>query len=196
MCSRKLCHRVTRKHNCCCTTFSKLPNTVLGNSVLCSTDCSYSSFSCTQAKPETGKQLTMNARDVEESTSESCSKQSSEDAPELSSQSTDNANDNSLKKLRIVTPNISVPEGESHPNGMYKKNRICTSKYNCLFFIPQNLSEQFLGRFANIYFLSIQIINFLPGLFSFLFFFFAQCFSFQACKFSARRYSCCRFRLF
>ena len=115
------------------------------------------------------------------------------------------------RKRRIITPNISVPvdcPAKAHPNRAYKKNRICTTKYNCLFFIPQNISEQFFGRFANMYFLSIQIINFLPGLFTFLLLFpfllfhlfsalqLLFLFFFQACKFSAEKFSCCRFCLF
>lgn len=119
---------------------------------------------------------------VEEPTSESSSSPSSHSLPagKLNRQRKDKSN-KSFKKLRIVTPNISAQKDQkkAHPNGSYQKNRICTSKYNCLLFIPQNLSEQFFGRFANMYFLSIQIINFLPGLFSFLLFSrFAKCFSF------------------
>ena len=44
-----------------------------------------------------------------------------------------------------------------------KYNAIRTSKYSWLTFLPKNLFEQF-HRFANIYFLSIIILNWLPAI--------------------------------
>ncbi len=43
-----------------------------------------------------------------------------------------------------------------------KKNQIKTTKYSWLTFLPKNLFEQF-HRFANIYFLSIIILNWVPA---------------------------------
>lgn len=75
---------------------------------------------------------------------------------------------NILKKIesnseRIVTPNISVPDTMiPNPNSKYASNSISTSKYNVITFLPKNLFEQF-HRYANLYFLFIQILNWLPG---------------------------------
>ena len=41
------------------------------------------------------------------------------------------------------------------------KNRIQTTKYTALSFLPKNLFEQF-HRFANIYFVFIILLNFVP----------------------------------
>ncbi|KPM04294.1 phospholipid-transporting ATPase VB-like protein [Sarcoptes scabiei] len=70
------------------------------------------------------------------------------------------------KNLRIVTPNLIVSDSigrrsKHHPNGQYRNNKIHTSKYTWLTFLPKNLFEQFY-RFANLYFLLIQILNWLP----------------------------------
>ena len=43
-----------------------------------------------------------------------------------------------------------------------QKNRVITSKYNIITFLPRNLFEQFL-RVANIYFLFLLIIQLIPG---------------------------------
>lgn len=44
-----------------------------------------------------------------------------------------------------------------------RANAITTSKYTWLTFLPKNLFEQF-HRFANIYFLSIIILNWVPAI--------------------------------
>ncbi|XP_064637910.1 phospholipid-transporting ATPase VD-like [Lineus longissimus] len=65
---------------------------------------------------------------------------------------------------RTVVPNHMVEgdtETKSHPNHKYSTNRIKTTKYTILSFIPLNLLEQ-LQRIANIYFIFIAVINFLP----------------------------------
>uniref|UniRef100_A0A673BHZ4 Phospholipid-transporting ATPase n=1 Tax=Sphaeramia orbicularis TaxID=375764 RepID=A0A673BHZ4_9TELE len=43
----------------------------------------------------------------------------------------------------------------------YKTNQICTTKYTLLSFIPKNLFEQ-LHRFANVYFIFLAALNFVP----------------------------------
>ena len=45
----------------------------------------------------------------------------------------------------------------------HKKNAITTSKYTWLTFLPKNIFEQF-HRFANIYFLTIIILNWVPAI--------------------------------
>lgn len=43
----------------------------------------------------------------------------------------------------------------------YRDNRIKTTKYSFLSFLPKNLFEQ-LHRFANVYFISLAVLNFVP----------------------------------
>ncbi|RWS07408.1 putative phospholipid-transporting ATPase VD-like protein, partial [Dinothrombium tinctorium] len=65
-------------------------------------------------------------------------------------------------KRRIVIPNCRF-YGVSNPNAEYAKNEISTTKYTLLTFIPRNFFEQF-HRFANIYFLFVQFLNWIPAL--------------------------------
>lgn len=69
------------------------------------------------------------------------------------------------KNVRLVTPNLVVEPSvdPSKQTNQYKTNRIHTSKYTWITFLPKNLFEQFY-RFANLYFLFIQILNWLPGM--------------------------------
>lgn len=67
---------------------------------------------------------------------------------------------------RRVVPNHMISDdirNKSHPNYSYAPNRIQTTKYTLLTLIPKNLFEQF-HRFANLYFLGIQILNWIPGM--------------------------------
>ena len=67
-------------------------------------------------------------------------------------------------KYRVIVANCSVTEpisDNSHPNHGYSNNRIVTTKYTALSFFPKNLFEQF-HRFANLYFLFIVLLNFIP----------------------------------
>lgn len=70
-------------------------------------------------------------------------------------------------QTRLVTPNMVIPSEmintNLNPNAKYRDNKIQTSKYNLITFLPKNLFEQFY-RFANLYFLIIQVINWLPGM--------------------------------
>lgn len=64
---------------------------------------------------------------------------------------------------RVVVSNLPF-EGWSrreNPNQQYCGNQIKTSKYTVLSFIPKNTFEQ-LHRFANLYFVGIVILNFIP----------------------------------
>jgi phospholipid-translocating ATPase len=66
-------------------------------------------------------------------------------------------------KKRVVVSNLPF-EGRSHkenPNHHYRGNQIKTSKYTILSFLPKNIFEQ-LHRFANLYFVGIVILNFIP----------------------------------
>lgn len=68
--------------------------------------------------------------------------------------------------FRNVVPNHTVPAKtpkSDHPNGRYVENKIRTTKYTLLTFLPKNLIEQF-HRVANIYFFAIQCINWIPEL--------------------------------
>ncbi|CAH2276772.1 probable phospholipid-transporting ATPase VB isoform X2 [Pelobates cultripes] len=48
-----------------------------------------------------------------------------------------------------------------NPNSLYQTNEIKTTKYTLLSFIPKNLFEQF-HRFANMYFVAVAALNFVP----------------------------------
>ncbi|XP_074068587.1 phospholipid-transporting ATPase VB isoform X2 [Macrotis lagotis] len=50
---------------------------------------------------------------------------------------------------------------KENPNQQYKKNQIKTTKYTLLSFLPKNFFEQ-LHRFANLYFVAIATLNFVP----------------------------------
>ena len=69
------------------------------------------------------------------------------------------------QKYRHVVPNHTIDgfkvKGSDHPNYGYSKNGIKTTKYTWYNFIPKNLFEQF-HRFANIFFIAIVILNFIP----------------------------------
>lgn len=63
--------------------------------------------------------------------------------------------------FRIVVPNHIVPPKtpkREHPNGRRVGNKIRTTKYTLLSFLPKNLLEQF-HRVANLYFIFIVVLN-------------------------------------
>lgn len=65
---------------------------------------------------------------------------------------------------RIVVPNHTVPPKtpkHDHPNGRLVGNKIRTTKYTLLSFVPKNLLEQF-HRVANLYFIFIVLLNWFP----------------------------------
>ncbi|CAG2112690.1 unnamed protein product [Medioppia subpectinata] len=53
-----------------------------------------------------------------------------------------------------------------NPNAVFADNGIRTTKYTIITFLPKNLFEQF-HRFANLYFLGIQVLNWIPGITAF-----------------------------
>ncbi|XP_012281386.1 probable phospholipid-transporting ATPase VD isoform X2 [Orussus abietinus] len=68
--------------------------------------------------------------------------------------------------LRTVVPNHLIPPNTSsskHPNGIRIDNRVCTTKYTALSFLPRNLLEQF-HRVANLYFIFIVLLNWVPAI--------------------------------
>lgn len=68
--------------------------------------------------------------------------------------------------FRIIVPNHTIAAKtpkHDHPNGKYVGNKIRTTKYTLLTFLPKNLLEQF-HRVANLYFIFIQILNWIPKL--------------------------------
>ena len=72
-------------------------------------------------------------------------------------------------KTRTVVPNHCVPPNtppDQHPNGQYPSNHIRTTKYTTISFLPKNLFEQF-HRFANLYFISIVLLNWIPAISAF-----------------------------
>lgn len=70
------------------------------------------------------------------------------------------------RSYRIVVPNHTVPSKtpkRDHPNGHFVGNKIRTTKYTLLSFIPKNLLEQF-HRVANLYFIFIVLLNWFPAI--------------------------------
>lgn len=64
---------------------------------------------------------------------------------------------------RVIVSNLPF-EGnrwKENPNRNYAGNEIKTTRYSILSFIPKNIFEQ-LHRFANIYFVAIAALNFVP----------------------------------
>lgn len=70
------------------------------------------------------------------------------------------------RSYRKVVPNHTVPPKtpkREHPNGQFVGNKIRTTKYTLLSFIPKNLLEQF-HRVANLYFIFIVLLNWVPAI--------------------------------
>uniref|UniRef100_A0A3P8TSC2 Phospholipid-transporting ATPase n=1 Tax=Amphiprion percula TaxID=161767 RepID=A0A3P8TSC2_AMPPE len=67
------------------------------------------------------------------------------------------------KDLRNLVSNLPYEglEKAKQPNRHFPSNAIKTTKYTLLLFIPMNLFEQF-HRLANIYFVGLAILNFIP----------------------------------
>ncbi|XP_070693411.1 phospholipid-transporting ATPase VB [Pempheris klunzingeri] len=68
------------------------------------------------------------------------------------------------KDLRNLVSNLPYEglEKVKQPNRYFPGNAIKTTKYTLLLFIPMNLFEQF-HRLANIYFVGLAILNFIPA---------------------------------
>ncbi|XP_076176147.1 phospholipid-transporting ATPase VD isoform X2 [Ptiloglossa arizonensis] len=69
-------------------------------------------------------------------------------------------------RLRTIVPNHLVPPktpSSQHPNGKRVNNRVRTTKYTVLSFLPRNLLEQF-HRVANLYFIFIVMLNWVPAI--------------------------------
>uniref|UniRef100_A0AAR2JAQ3 Phospholipid-transporting ATPase n=1 Tax=Pygocentrus nattereri TaxID=42514 RepID=A0AAR2JAQ3_PYGNA len=69
--------------------------------------------------------------------------------------------DPKAKKRRVVIPSWTYDEEAERLQKKYSGNKIRTTKYTLLSFIPKNLFEQ-LHRLANIYFLFLAALNFVP----------------------------------
>lgn len=68
-------------------------------------------------------------------------------------------------KRRYVYANLPLPKNmldRGQPNVKYVSNRIVTSKYTFLTFIPKNLFEQF-RKAANLYFLLMAVLGMIPA---------------------------------
>lgn len=66
-----------------------------------------------------------------------------------------------LRKERVVVPSFTEDGELVQLLAFYKNNRIRTTKYSLLSFLPKNLLQQ-LQRFANIYFIFLALLNFVP----------------------------------
>ncbi|KAM7243159.1 hypothetical protein CapIbe_005653 [Capra ibex] len=66
------------------------------------------------------------------------------------------------EKHRVVVPHLQLFKEEYEKfSGTYVNNRIRTTKYTLLNFVPRNLFEQF-HRVANLYFLFLVVLNWVP----------------------------------
>lgn len=72
----------------------------------------------------------------------------------------DSSRDRICKK-RTVVPSFTNNQELSELLKSYKINKIHTTKYSFLSFLPKNLFEQ-LRRIANVYFILIAALNFVP----------------------------------
>lgn len=70
------------------------------------------------------------------------------------------ARERDLRNLVSNLPYEGLEQGKQ-PNRYFPGNAIKTTKYTLLLFIPMNLFEQF-HRWANIYFVGLAILNFVP----------------------------------
>ncbi|XP_061582226.1 phospholipid-transporting ATPase VB [Cololabis saira] len=70
------------------------------------------------------------------------------------------ARERDLRTLVSNLPFEGLDKGKQ-PNRFFSSNAIKTTKYTLLLFIPMNLYEQF-HRLANIYFVGLAILNFIP----------------------------------
>ncbi|XP_014470184.1 PREDICTED: probable phospholipid-transporting ATPase VD [Dinoponera quadriceps] len=66
-------------------------------------------------------------------------------------------------RLRTIVPNHLLFPASQHPNGGRVDNRVRTTKYTALSFLPRNLLEQF-HRVANLYFIFIVLLNWVPAI--------------------------------
>ncbi|XP_023791890.1 probable phospholipid-transporting ATPase VB [Cyanistes caeruleus] len=63
---------------------------------------------------------------------------------------------------RVIVSNLPFGnKWKDNPNRYYDSNEVKTTKYTILTFFPKNIYEQF-HRFANIYFVFIALLNFVP----------------------------------
>ncbi|NXP08328.1 AT10A ATPase, partial [Thinocorus orbignyianus] len=67
-------------------------------------------------------------------------------------------------KTRLVRSSLLLPEAEAEKSKrtLLASNRLKTTKYTALSFLPKNLFEQF-HRLANVYFVFIALLNFVPA---------------------------------
>ncbi|XP_077093526.1 phospholipid-transporting ATPase VD isoform X2 [Siphateles boraxobius] len=65
------------------------------------------------------------------------------------------------KNRRLVMPSWTEDEEVKELQQLYCRNKVRTTKYTFLSFIPKNLFEQ-LHRFANVYFVFLGALNFVP----------------------------------
>ncbi|XP_014732813.1 PREDICTED: probable phospholipid-transporting ATPase VB isoform X1 [Sturnus vulgaris] len=68
-----------------------------------------------------------------------------------------------IENKRVIISNLPFgsKKWKENPNRYYDSNEIKTTKYTILTFLPKNIYEQF-HRFANIYFVFIAMLNFVP----------------------------------
>lgn len=66
-----------------------------------------------------------------------------------------------LRKKWMVVASFTEDEELKQLLKLYNSNKIRTTKYSLLSFLPKNIYEQ-LHRFANVYFIFLAALNFVP----------------------------------
>ncbi|XP_061100790.1 phospholipid-transporting ATPase VA-like [Conger conger] len=69
--------------------------------------------------------------------------------------------DSRRRKRRTVVSSLTDDKELKEALRSYAQNQISTTKYTVLSFVPRNLFEQ-LHRFANVYFIFLAALNFVP----------------------------------
>lgn len=70
-------------------------------------------------------------------------------------------NDQLGRKRRTVVSSLTEDEELTEVLKSYSSNKVNTTKYSFLSFVPKNLFEQ-LHRFVNVYFFFLAALNFIP----------------------------------
>ena len=76
-------------------------------------------------------------------------------------ESTDNSLEDEESKIPHRVFEINTVFTKKQKDRRFKNNKVSTSKYNCITFLPLNLFVQF-SKFCNLYFLILTIMQLLP----------------------------------
>ncbi|KAG9090083.1 hypothetical protein FRC06_001230 [Ceratobasidium sp. 370] len=104
-------------------------------------------------------------RSTRSAASEAPTPADTDDLQRTETQASERAESASKGLRRMVYVNLPLPENETKSNGdpivRYERNKVRTSKYTIVTFVPKNLYEQF-RRVANLYFLALVVLQVFP----------------------------------